>query len=115
MMNFMREGGFNMWLLLATAIGVAAWGFTRTPAKRPGVFLAGTIAILIESVLGMATGMMAVANKYPLFAEGAPDRAAIVAQGLGELANDGTFGALLAIGLGVAAMVTSARVKPAAA
>ncbi|HEV8324873.1 MAG TPA: hypothetical protein VG389_24880 [Myxococcota bacterium] len=109
MMDYMRNGGLNMWLMLVSAVVVAGAGFTRAPDRRGGVLGAGAILLLIEAVFGMAMGMVAVASKYPLFAAAAADRAALVAQGLGELSNNGTFGALLALALGVGALVTRGR------
>jgi hypothetical protein len=115
MMDYMRNGGFNMWLLLATAVGVAAFAFTRPADRRSGVLQAGVIALLAEGLFGMATGMVAVASKYPLFAAAAPDRAYLVAQGLSELSNNGTFAGILGALLGAAAVVTARRAAPRAA
>lgn len=107
MMNFMHEGGANMWLMLVSALTVAGLAFTREPEKRSGVLQTGTVLLLIEGMLGLGAGMAAVAAfaRSPKFAEVA-SQAAAVAEGLGELSNNGILGALLALVLGIAAIVT---------
>jgi hypothetical protein len=110
MMNFMHEGGANMWLMLISALTVAGIAFTRAPDKRSGVLQTGTVLLVIEGMLGLATGMAAVAAfaRSPKFAE-VTSQAAVVAEGLGELSNNGILGAILALALGVAAIVVSVR------
>jgi hypothetical protein len=110
MLEFMRLGGMPMWVMLICAIGAAAVAAARGPARRSDVLAAGSLLVLIEGVAGMASGMKAVAGAVPTFTG---DKGAIVAEGLGELANDGLLGAGLALALGVAALVT--RRPPSAA
>jgi len=105
MMDYFRDGGMGMWLILATAIATPIFAFSRPAKTRAAVFSVGCIAALLEAVFGMATGMMAVARHAPHF----PDVSRAVAIGLGELANNGTFGAGVAALLGVAALITAAR------
>jgi hypothetical protein len=107
MMNFMREGGFNMWLMVATAIVVAGVGLTRPREKRAGVFHAGMILLILESIFGLVAGMKAVCayTERPAFASMA-NQAALVAEGLGELANNGVLGVGLALVLGLGFLVT---------
>ena len=107
MMSFMQEGGVNMWLLLVTAIAAAGIGFTRSADRRGAFFRASATLLLIEGVFGMGLGMRAVAGfaGSPKFAE-MTDQAALVATGLGELANNGLFGAALALLLAIAATVS---------
>jgi hypothetical protein len=109
MMEFMRNGGYAMWVMLVTAVAVAVLAATRKGESRPRVLGAGCVALIIEGILGLSTGMYAVSAKYVLF----PDKVDAIAQGLGELANNGTFSAALATLLGIAAIVL--RRNPAAA
>jgi hypothetical protein len=102
MIEFMSEGGWSMWFMLISAIAVVVIAALRSPKARPQILLAGCILTIIESILGMATGMAAVANHYDQF----PDKVGAVAAGLSELSNNGTFGAALALALGIAAIVT---------
>ncbi len=112
MMEYMRNGGFPMWAMLITAIGVAIYGATRPKADRPGVFLAGILVSVMHGILGMATGMEAVAAGI----ESRPHENAgeLVAMGLGELANNGTFSIGLAILFGLACLVTRAQARAGA-
>jgi len=105
MMEYMCEGGWAMWAMLISSIAVVAIAIVRGPKARPRILLAGCILTIIQSILGMATGMVAVAAHYDRFA----DKAGSVAGGLSELANNGTFGGGLALVLGIAALVTYER------
>jgi hypothetical protein len=106
-MNYMREGGWAMWAMLITALFVAGWAAARPKEARSRALAKGSVVILMEGMLGMATGMIAVSSKYELF----PDKTAAVAQGLGELANNGTFAAVLFTVVGVASLATEPRPK----
>ncbi len=108
MMNFMRDGGFTMWLMVATAIATLAVATVRGRDARSATFTVGTIAILIQGMLGMALGLAAVSKQYARF----PDPLAAIGMGLGELSNNGTLAALIATAFGVAALATA---KPPAA
>ncbi len=107
MMSFMQEGGVAMWLMLVSAIAVAGIGFTRAADRRAAFLRGGTTLLLIEGLFGMGMGMRAVSGfaNGPKFAE-MGNQAAIVATGLGELANNGLFGAALALLLAIAALVS---------
>lgn len=108
MMDFMRDGGMNMWLLLVTAVvtfGVAA---TRAKKARSVVLFAGLVIVLIEGMLGLSTGLIAVSSHFDQF----PDKVEAIGVGLGELANNGIFASILAVLLGVASI--AARTKEAA-
>ena len=102
-MNYFRDGGFGMWLMLAGFLATVVIAVVRPRVARPGILAVGCIAQVILGMLGMATGMLAVAH---YFTRNPDANAAVVAQGLGELANNGTFGATLAAILGIAALVT---------
>lgn len=107
MMNFMREGGISMWLMLATALGAFAFAATRTKPQRPAVLVTGCLAVMIESLLGLSTGMLMVSRVAPRL----PDPTAAIAEGLGELSHNGTFGAALAALLGVGALIAASQAQ----
>lgn len=113
MMDFMRDGGASMWLILASAIATVAIAATRAERARPVVLLAGCILVLAEGLAGMALGMVAVQRNYAQFPD--PDKIRVIAQGLSELSNNGTFAAALALALGLAALVTRPRASTPAA
>lgn len=103
MMSYMRDGGWGMWAILIAAIASVAITVMRPKERRVAALMGGCIAVLIAGMLGMATGMVAVSNKYTNF----PDKTDAIAGGLGELANNGTFAGGLAAALGLAALVLS--------
>lgn len=109
MLNIMREGGFNMWVLLVIAIGTTALALARKGGDRGRVLVAGALAALASGMLGMATGLMAVSRNYQRF----PDPVAALGEGLGELSHNGTVGALVAAVLGAWA-IASLRAPKAA-
>ena len=106
-MEFFRDGGYAMWLMLFAFIGSAVFAATRDAKDRPAVLLGGCILSLILGILGMATGMQAVAANYAKF----PEPLDAVAQGLRELSNNGIFSALLASLQGVVAWVLRGNLK----
>lgn len=97
MMDYFRDGGFSMWLILVTAIGALAYAVAGPSHQRSKVLAAGVVALLAEGQLGMATGMVMVSRHYGRF----PDKTDAIAQGLGELSNNGTFSVTMALLLGV--------------
>ncbi len=104
-MSYFRDGGWGMWAILLGAIAFAAYAATRPKVERSGVLLGGCIFVIIQGVLGMSTGMVAVSRAV---AEGGPfagHGAEMTAVGLGELANCGTFSSFLAMALGLGAIV----------
>lgn len=101
-MEFMREGGFGMWLMLATTVIVGGFAATRASGARSRVLAAGTIAILLQAMLATGTNLEAVAAHYSQF----PNPTEALGIGLGEAANAAWFGSLLAAVLGIAALVT---------
>ncbi len=109
MMNYMREGGFAMGLLLAVAIGTVVLAFARPKDKRPGIFFGGMILCIIFGILGLAAGMEAVSAHFGRF----EDPTAAIGQGLGELANNGSFSALLSLALGAGHLVTRRQLTAA--
>ena len=102
MMNYMHEGGFNMWLLLAVGVGSAVLAFARPKDARAGILMAGSWLCLVFGILGLALGMEAVSAHFGRF----DDPVAAIGQGLGELANNGSFAAILAVLLGIGSLVT---------
>lgn len=109
MMDFFRDGGFTMWILLVVALATAGYAFGRDPAARPRVLFRGAVTTLAVGLFGISAGMKAVAAHFDRF----PDKTAAVAQGLGELANNGTFAMLLFVALAVAGLVAERRVQKA--
>jgi hypothetical protein len=101
MMDFMRAGGFSMWLMLVAAIATIAVAFTRPRDKRPGILFGGAVISIALGMLGMSTGMVAVAQNFQQF----PDKVAALGEGLGELSNNGTFAVILALVLFVVGLV----------
>ena len=95
MVEFMRNGGAAMWVMLVTALGVAAAALGSGRDHRPRILAAGIVAVLAESLLGMSTGLIAVSHA----AEHGRDTARLVAAGIGELANNGVLGAALTLAL----------------
>jgi hypothetical protein len=108
-MEFMREGGMNMWLLVIIAVVAGLLGAIRPAAERPRVLTIGVMALLVSGMLGMATGLQAVSANYTRF----PDKLEAIGQGLGELSHNGTLAAVLAAALGIAALVTTRRANAA--
>ncbi len=103
MMDYFRDGGWGMWAILIAAIATVAVTFLRAKEKRVGTLMGGCIAVLMAGMMGMATGMEAVSAHYVKF----PDKVEALGQGLGELANNGTFAALVTAALGLAALAMS--------
>jgi hypothetical protein len=104
MLQYMRNGGFPMWVMLIAAIGAVVLAFTRDRRDRSSVLFGGAFLAIVLGFGGMSLGMVMVSTHY----EG-PNHAAVIAAGLGEIANDGTFGAGLALALGIAGIVARER------
>lgn len=103
MMEFMREGGFAMWVILATGVLAVVLAATRPAAARPGVLMTGSIATIIQGMLGLSTGLLMVSRNYQRF----PNPMEAIGAGLGEASHNGSFAALVAALLGVAALLTA--------
>lgn len=110
MMQYMCEGGGNMWGLLVVAIASFVIAFLKPAKDRPGVFGTGAIVLIAGGMFGMALGLDAVSRNYARF----PDHIEAIGAGLGELSHNGTFAAVLALLLGLAALVTKRFAKAAA-
>ncbi len=105
MLDFMQAGGMNMWLMVATAIATAAVASTRKAPLRASWLFGGLVVVLIEGMLGLSTGLVAVSNHFGQF----PDKVEALGVGLGELANNGILAVILAVLLGAAALATSPK------
>jgi hypothetical protein len=103
MMDFMRAGGFGMWLVLV--LGLATLVNSVVFAVRPGdermaLVRAVSTATLYATLLGITSGIGAVMHKVPHNPEWAhsPDLQLIVMTGLGEALSNAVLGfALLAL------------------
>ncbi|MEI8255378.1 MAG: hypothetical protein WCJ30_06855 [Deltaproteobacteria bacterium] len=109
MMDFMRDGGMNMWVILATTIATVAVALAGGRERRSMTFVVGMCAVMIQGMMGISIGMLAVSKHFGRF----PDAAQAIGIGLGELSNNGTFAASVATVFGLAALFT--RVPSAAA
>ncbi len=101
MLTFFREGGMPMYLTLIIAIATVIIAATRRRSEQSWVLLGGAVFALASGLAGMATGLQMVAAHYRDF----PEPLLALATGLRELSYNGVFGALVATGLGAAAMV----------
>lgn len=110
MATYFQAGGYSMWMILIAAVAAVAVAIAKNGGARSRTLWLGSYACLVAGVFGMAAGMIAVSSHIGHYA----DKGAAVAQGLGELANNGTFAALLATVLGVAALVASTRARKTA-
>ena len=104
MMNYFREGGFPMWLMLLAFVGTAGLAIARGSEPRARTLGIGAVVQIGLGLLGISAGLEAVSEGYRRH-PGVPTD--VLAEGLGELANNGTFGATLALVLGVAALVSA--------
>lgn len=111
MITYFQDGGFGMWLILVIALGSAAVAVASKGERRSKALWLGSYGSLVAGVFGMSAGMVAVRNHISLFA----DKGAAVAQGLGELSNNGSFAAILAVVLAVAALAAAPKSKAQAA
>ncbi len=100
MMDWFREGGYPMWLLLVTALASGGFALGRGKRGRAFALFVGMQLVIVEGIFGLSTGMIAVSRAVATF----PDPARAIGVGLGELANNGTFSAALALALGLAAL-----------
>ncbi len=113
MMDFMREGGFAMWLMLASAVGAAALAAMKPAARRGRVLGLAAVWVLAQGLLGMAAVIHATVRYLDRVPP--PDMTRILAAGLGELANNGVLAAALATLLGLGYVLTTRDEPPAAA
>ncbi len=103
MMEFMREGGVSMYVILGTAVVAVVLAAAKPVGARPAILVTGTVATLIQGVLGMATGLLMVSRHYHRF----PNPVEALGQGLGEASHNGTFAGVLATLLGFAALLSA--------
>jgi hypothetical protein len=104
-MDFMRDGGINMWAMVFAFVAVVLLALRAKAESRARIFDRGGVSILMLGMLGMATGMITV-SKHVATAENAGQLTAV---GLGELANNGVLAAVLFVGLQVAAIASAKR------
>ncbi|MGZ3424944.1 MAG: hypothetical protein ACXVEF_30065 [Polyangiales bacterium] len=111
MVDYFRAGGFTMWFILFAAIATVALAAIRGKDERSRILFLGAFACLAFGVLGMSFGMVAVAKYVARF----PDRVGAVAEGLGELSTNGSFGSLWALAFGVGGVATATKREARAA
>lgn len=107
MVRYFQEGGFGMWLILFIALAGATTALFAKGERRCRALWIGSYGSLVAGVLGMAAGMVAVSKNVGRYA----DKGAAVAEGLGELSNNGSFAAILATVLAVAAVVLTPKAE----
>lgn len=101
-MEFMRDGGFGMWLMLATAIVLGGVAVARKGGARASLLAAGTVIILLEGLLSIGLNLEAVSAHYAQF----PNPVEALGAGIGEAANAAWFASLLAAVLGVGSLAS---------
>ena len=107
-MEFLREGGVGMWLMLGTVLVVSVFAATRRGAARSRTLGAGAAMVLAEGLFSVGINLEAVAANYTKF----PNPVEALGTGIGEAANAAWFASLLAVALGAAFV---ARVRKDAA
>lgn len=97
MLEFMREGGFQMFIILA--LGIASLASASAFAWRPDPRKVESIralasAVLFATIAGIVTDISAVMHKVPANPEWAhsPDLTLIVMTGIGESMAPGILG-----------------------
>jgi hypothetical protein len=108
-MQFMIEGGWGMWAMVVAAVGAGIYAATRPSGGRSAALAAGAFGVVLLGILGMSTGMEAVAAGIGRHRATWPEAGYTVALGLGELANNGTLAVVLAALLCVAALATRSQ------
>jgi hypothetical protein len=107
-MEFMRNGGVNMWAMVVAFLAVLALGLRAKAEKRERIFDRGAVSILMLGMLGMAAGMIATSKAGSLPSESAGQ---ITAIGLGELANNGVLAAVLFVALQITSLTFGRRAE----
>ena len=102
MIEFMREGGFGMWLTLAFFLAGAVASVLRRHRDGERWAYGGAIAVLASGLLGMSTGL------YMTVAHASGD-AEILGVGIRESLNNTVFAAVLAFVLAFAGLALAGR------
>lgn len=105
MITYFQNGGYGMFAILIVAIVATAVAVARKGEARSRTLWLGSYGCTVSGVFGMAVGMTAVSANIGRFA----DKGAAVAQGLGELSNNGTFAVACATLLGLAALALAPK------
>lgn len=101
--QFMREGGFGMWLVLAIAVSSLAVGWARRRGDGSRIAFGGMVAVSALGPLGYSTGMYNVVAYVKKLPPG--EQVEVLLVGLREANHNLLFAALLAVALGAAALV----------
>ena len=100
MMEYMRNGGMPMWVMLISAIATVVLAMAWKQ-RRTRVLTIGSVVQLGLGLFGMALGLSMVSAGFVRF----PDKVAALGAGLGEVSNNGTFAGGLAGLLALIAVV----------
>jgi hypothetical protein len=95
---------------LVSFVGALVGAALRPAHKRAGLLALMAVWIVIQGMAGMATGIHMVVRYLDRVHDG--DKVKILAAGLGELANNGIFAAVLATILGVAYVIANRAHEP---
>lgn len=112
-MEFMREGGFGMWLTLAVFLGGVGLAYARRAQGGERIALGGAIAVLASGLLGMSTGIYATVTY--LGGVAAAEHSEVLAIGIRESVNNTLFAAALAFVLAIVGVVLGPRARAAVA
>ena len=100
MLDYMRDGGWTMWLMVLTAVFAGIWAYSR-PGSATRLLARASVVVLMEGMLGLASGLAAVSKHLA----DAPEPAKLTLVGMGELAHNGTLAAGLFLVLGTSSLV----------
>lgn len=100
MLNYVREGGFSMLLIIFVAVATAVFAALRPAGRQREVLYGGAILSLAAGMLGIASGLQAVAAVFRRFS----DPLEALSVGMRELSYNGVFSAIVAAALVVAGL-----------
>lgn len=101
MLNYVREGGYSMLLIILVAVLTAVGAAMRPAGRQREILFGGAIMALAAGMLGIASGLQAVAANFRRFS----DPLEALGCGMRELSYNGVFSAMVAAALVVAALV----------
>jgi hypothetical protein len=111
MLDFMREGGWAMWLVLAmggVALGVAVSFAVRPRERKLGILRPLSVATVFVTLSGVASGIKATMHHVTTHPEWSQDLARYGMIGIGESITNAVLGFGL---LGLAWLVTAVGMR----